>query len=145
MRQWTWSSLVQIMDCRLFGAKPLPEPMLAYWQLDSWEQVSVKFKSEFCHFHSRKFIWKCHTIWVTSTHTVHLLFPGWYHLAVNKLQPGADVWRWRESHRKAGKETMPWDGFMYRRAAQQEMHVWWRFQRRWLSMRRWVNNVYSCQ
>ena len=28
MRQWTGSALVQVMACRLFGAKPLPEPML---------------------------------------------------------------------------------------------------------------------
>ena len=47
------------MACRLFGAKPLPEPMLAYCQLDPWEQVSVKFESEFHNFHSRKCIWKC--------------------------------------------------------------------------------------
>ena len=47
------------MACRLFSAKPLPEPMLAYCQLDSWEQISVKFQSEFYHFHSRKCIWKC--------------------------------------------------------------------------------------
>ena len=59
IRWWTVSSLVQIMACRLFGTKPLPEPMLTYCQLDSWEQISVKFESEFCHFHSRKFIWKC--------------------------------------------------------------------------------------
>ena len=43
MRQWTGPSLVQVMACRLFGAKPLPEPMLAYCQLDSKEQTSVKF------------------------------------------------------------------------------------------------------
>ena len=40
--QWTGSALVQIMACRLFGAKPLPEPMLAYCQLGSWEQFLVK-------------------------------------------------------------------------------------------------------
>ena len=34
------------MACRLFGAKPLPEPMLVYCQLDSWEQISVKFESD---------------------------------------------------------------------------------------------------
>ena len=59
MRQWIESALVQIMACRLFGAKPLPEPMLAYCQLDPWEQnfsfmkihlriSSVKFQP-FCH------------------------------------------------------------------------------------------------
>ena len=30
MRQWAEWALVQIMACRLFGAKLLPEPMLAY-------------------------------------------------------------------------------------------------------------------
>ena len=59
MRQWTGPSLIQLMACRLFGAKPLPEPMLAYCQLDSWEQISVKFESEFYRFHSRKSTWKC--------------------------------------------------------------------------------------
>ena len=52
MRQWTGSGLVQVMACRLFGAKPLPEPMLAYCQLDSQEQISVKLESEFYDFHS---------------------------------------------------------------------------------------------
>ena len=36
--------------------KPLPEPMLAYWKLDSWEQILVKIESEFYHFHSRNVI-----------------------------------------------------------------------------------------
>ena len=60
MRQCTGSSLVQVMACRLFGAKPLPEPMLAYYQLHSGEQISAKFQSEFCTFHWRKCIWNCH-------------------------------------------------------------------------------------
>ena len=66
MCQLTGSALVQVMAWCLFGAKPLPELMLAYFQLDTWEQVSVKFQSEFYHFqsefyhfHSRKCIWKC--------------------------------------------------------------------------------------
>ena len=29
-----WSALVQIMACRLFGAKPLSKPKLGYYQLD---------------------------------------------------------------------------------------------------------------
>ena len=57
MHQWAGSSLVQVKACRLFGAKPLPEPMLTYCQIDSWEQILVKFKWEFYHFHSRKCIW----------------------------------------------------------------------------------------
>ena len=35
MRQWIGSALVQIMACRLFGAKPLSKPMLGCCQLDS--------------------------------------------------------------------------------------------------------------
>ena len=34
MRQWIGSALVQIMACRLFGAKPLSKPRLDYIQLD---------------------------------------------------------------------------------------------------------------
>ena len=59
MRQWTGSALFQIMTCHLFGAKPLPEQMLVYCQLDSWEHISVKFEPEFYHFHSRKCIRNC--------------------------------------------------------------------------------------
>ena len=59
MRQWTGSALVQVMACRLFGAKPLPEPMLAYCKLHPWEQISVKIETEFYQFHSRKCIWNC--------------------------------------------------------------------------------------
>ena len=59
MCQWTGPSLAHVMACRLFGATPLPEPRLTYCQLDSWEQISVKFESELYHFHWRKCIWKC--------------------------------------------------------------------------------------
>ena len=59
MYQWIWSSLVQIMACRLDGAKPLSEPMLTYSQLGHKEHNSVKYQSKFEHFHSRKCIWKC--------------------------------------------------------------------------------------
>ena len=47
MRELTGSSLLQVMACRLFGAKPLPSAMLPYRQLDSWEHISVKFESNF--------------------------------------------------------------------------------------------------
>ena len=59
VRQWTGPSLVQEMAWRLFGAKPLPEPMLVYCPLDSWEKVSMTFESVFYTFYSRKCIWKC--------------------------------------------------------------------------------------
>ena len=35
IRQWIGSALVQIMACRLFGAKPLSKPMLGYCQLNT--------------------------------------------------------------------------------------------------------------
>ena len=54
MRQCTRSTLVLVIACRLFGAKPLLEPMLTYCQLDYWKQTSVKFKSKLQHFLSRK-------------------------------------------------------------------------------------------
>ena len=51
MHQWTGSALVQIMVCRLFGAKPLPETVLVYCQLgnftDIWIQI-LKFPSRKC-------------------------------------------------------------------------------------------------
>ena len=34
IRHQTGSPLGQAMACRLFGAKPLPEPMLTYYELD---------------------------------------------------------------------------------------------------------------
>ena len=37
MRQLTRPLLVQILACRLVGAKPLSEPTLVYCQLDPWE------------------------------------------------------------------------------------------------------------
>ena len=50
MGQWTGSALVQIMASCLFSAKPLSKQMLDCCQLDSWEQISVKFESELHHF-----------------------------------------------------------------------------------------------
>ena len=42
------------------GVKPLSEPILGYYWLVLWEQISVKFESEFLHFYSRKHVWKYH-------------------------------------------------------------------------------------
>ena len=54
-----WPSLVQIMACHLVDAKPLSEPMLASWQLELWEQISVKFELKYINFHSRRCVRKC--------------------------------------------------------------------------------------
>ena len=43
---------MQVMVCRLFGTKPLPEPMFTYCRLDPQEQISVKFESKYKAFHS---------------------------------------------------------------------------------------------
>ena len=43
MRKWIGSALVHTMAYRLFGAKPLSEPMLDYCQMDPQEQTSVLF------------------------------------------------------------------------------------------------------
>ena len=43
MGWWIGLALVQIMACRLFGAKPLSKPILGHCQLDPMEQTSVKF------------------------------------------------------------------------------------------------------
>ena len=32
------------MACRLFGAKPLSEPILDYCKFDPWEQILMKIK-----------------------------------------------------------------------------------------------------
>ena len=42
MRRWNESASVQILVCRLSGAKPSSKPMPYYCELDPWEQNSVK-------------------------------------------------------------------------------------------------------
>ena len=51
--RWSWSTFVQVMVCGLFGARPLPEPMLANYQLSPWEQTSVIFESKWKIFNWR--------------------------------------------------------------------------------------------
>ena len=43
MGQYNVTTLVQIMACRLFGGKPLSDPMPYDCQLDPKEQNSMKF------------------------------------------------------------------------------------------------------
>ena len=47
------------MPCRLFGAKPLSEPILPYCQWDPKEHISVKFYFKLKSFHSKRCIQKC--------------------------------------------------------------------------------------
>ena len=45
MCQWIALTLVEIMACRLFGAKQLSKPMLGYCQLDPKEQILTKIQN----------------------------------------------------------------------------------------------------
>ena len=51
MHQKARPSLAQIMACRLIDTKPLSEPVLEYWLLDPWEQISGKLELKFLYFH----------------------------------------------------------------------------------------------
>ena len=44
--RWNTLALVKVMACRLFDAKPLPEPILTYCQFDLKEQASVQLESK---------------------------------------------------------------------------------------------------
>ena len=50
MHHWTVAALVQVMACRLFGTKSLPDPMLAHRQLNHKEKNSVKFEAKYKNF-----------------------------------------------------------------------------------------------
>ena len=52
--RWLWARL-----CFFSANASLPEPLLAYCQLDSWEHISVNFESDLYKLHSRKCIWIC--------------------------------------------------------------------------------------
>ena len=46
------------MACCLFSTKPLPEPILAPYQLDPQKQPSTRLELKYHDFHPRKYIWK---------------------------------------------------------------------------------------
>ena len=54
MRHQPTPSLVQIMACRLFGAKPFSEPMMYYCQLDKLQSNCIKNYNIFI----KKNVWK---------------------------------------------------------------------------------------
>ena len=62
MRPWTGSVLLQVIACCPFCAKPLPKLVLTYYQMNPWEQTSVKFNSSLktCHWFMKICInWEC--------------------------------------------------------------------------------------
>ena len=72
MRQWIGWTLVQIIACSLFSAKPLSKPMLHYCQFRAnFSEILIKIKK----FQERNCIWKCH-------------LPKWLPFC-----PGGDKWR----------------------------------------------------
>ena len=82
MCQRTGSALVQVMmTCCLFGANPLPQPMLTSCQLDPWEQISVKSELNF-------FLSKWISVWKYHLHDIWVM-PGslFKPLCVNTLKP----------------------------------------------------------
>ena len=50
MRHWIGTALIQIMACRLFGAKPLSKPILGDCHLDSWDKIQWNFNPNSCIF-----------------------------------------------------------------------------------------------
>ena len=52
-----WSTLIQILTYRLFGTKPIHEPMTAYRLLDPAGQTSIETDSKF-NFYCRKSWWR---------------------------------------------------------------------------------------
>ena len=47
MRGWIGSPLLQVMSCRIFGAKPFLQPIMTFYQLYPSEQASVKLESKY--------------------------------------------------------------------------------------------------
>ena len=43
MRQWTWSSLPQVIACHLIQTKPLPETMLAFLSIEKNDSEQINF------------------------------------------------------------------------------------------------------
>ena len=58
--QTSWSTLAQVMTCRLFCSNPITESMLAYYWLDTKEHISMKFYLKLETFYQRKWMWKYH-------------------------------------------------------------------------------------
>ena len=102
MRQWIVSAFVQVIAWRLFGAKPLPEPMLPCCQLDSWKKNSVEIESlENSNIFIQENAFEI-IVWQSGGHFVqggfkseeplcisHTVFP------LNSLAPGKFEWNFR--------------------------------------------------
>ena len=83
MRHWNESELIQVMACRLFGAKPLPEPMVDYCQLGIkfielflsrlHGRISHRFGGRYCSSagYSNKISISVSSLWLVKSHDKH--------------------------------------------------------------------------
>ena len=96
MRTWIGSALLQIMACRLFGAKPLSEPMLDYHQLDPWEQT---VSESWIIIHNTKFVIKKMNLKISSAkwppfkpRRDELKATSWWNHIQNTFQRHSIIW-----------------------------------------------------
>ena len=109
------------MACYLFDAKPLLEPMLPYCQLDSWEQISMKFEPEFKKIHLKKWSAKMLASFVQGEveltirhHTIVWTHanasPDWYlpsnFVCTGPLTINWDRWEWARLYCKYSWKTV---------------------------------------
>ena len=59
MRHQTKLSLVQMIVCRLLGAKPFSEPALAYCLMNPKEHISRKVEFKIEQFSLKEIVWNC--------------------------------------------------------------------------------------
>ena len=83
MRHWNESELIQVMACRLFGAKPLPEPMVDYCQLGIkfielflsrlHGRIFHRFGGRYCSSagYSNKIFISVSSLWLVKSHDKH--------------------------------------------------------------------------
>ena len=115
MRRWTGSALVQLMACRLFGTKPLIEPMLIYSQFDPQEQTSVKFEPKYKKNHSWKYNWKCR-----QRNSGHLSREG----RVKVADISADIFKCFLWMKKCISKTSHWNMFAIMTPKHKTLHSW---------------------
>ena len=100
MRQYNIPTLVQIMACRMLGAKPLSEPMLPYCQLGHKEHTCISVKSY---------------LWCESFYPRKCSSAKWrpFYLGLNVLRP---LWKVSSIHyyiacRRQGPLLLTWFNF----------------------------------
>ena len=58
MGQQTRPTLIQVLACYLYSAKPLSDPNRIHCHLGAQAQTSITFQSKYTNFHLRKWIWE---------------------------------------------------------------------------------------